>query len=190
VLKKYLEAVTLGAFSFRDAPGARRFFILAGETPVRFLLLHFFLVSVALNFPLMLAITRLPPHEAFTRLYGENPALGEETRSELVDDFDLYMYERGYGRTIMLPLIAMAFTLVLVLQTVFYLLAALFMGLQRMNFSPLPFPAALNFLVLSSTLPVFLAALFGLWLPAVHIMLFYLAVIVIGFHRSKLCQNG
>ncbi|MDR1058972.1 MAG: hypothetical protein LBL43_05435 [Treponema sp.] len=188
MLKKYLEAVTLGAFSFRDAPRAQRFFALARETPVCFLLLHFFLVSMALNFPLMLAITRLPPHEAFTRLYGENPA--PVPPEAFVDDFDLYMYERGYGRTIMMPLIVMAFTLVLILQTVFYLLAALFMGLQRMNFSPLPFPAALNFLVLSSTLPVFLAALFGLWLPAVHIMLFYLAVIIISFHRSKLCQNG
>jgi hypothetical protein len=211
-LRQYLEAVTLGAFSYRDALKAGRFLSLMRETPARFFLLHLVLVSLALNFPLMLSIARLPPHETFARLYGEGfvrefAALPEEARHDrafqngaapqgaaaqkaLIDDFDLYLYEKGYGRTVMLPLMGMAFILVLILQGVFYLIGACFMGLHRMNGSSLSFSAALRFLVFSSTLPAFLAALLGLRLPAVHIVMFYLAVIIISFHRSKLCQNG
>jgi hypothetical protein len=198
-LKQYLEAVTLGAFSYRDVPNAGRFLALMRETPVPFFLLHLVLISLAINFPLMLTIARLPPHETFARLYGENfgreqfsalPAETPAAQQDLIDDFDLYLYERGYGRTVMLPLMGMAFILVLILQGVFYLLAACFMGLHRMNGSPLSFSGALKFLVFSSTLPAFLAAILGLGMPAVHIIMFYLAVIVISFHRSKLCQNG
>jgi hypothetical protein len=195
-LKEYLEAVTLGAFSYRDALKAGRFFSLARETPARFLLLHLALVSLALNFPLMLAIARLPPHETLARLYGGDvmggaaPGFLRGSPEDLTEDFDLYLYERGYGRAVMLPLMGAAFLLLLILQGVFYLLAALFMGLHRMNLSPLPFPAAVSFLVFSSTLPAFLSALFGIGMPAVHIILFYLAVIIISFHRSKLCPNG
>jgi hypothetical protein len=200
-VKAYFETVTLGAFSFRNAGKAAKFSVLAREIPTRFALFHFILVSIALNFPIMLSITRLPPYEVYTRLYGENftrilpeemqtvftgnTPEGGQRNEALIDDFNLYMYRNGYGKTIMLPLIGMAFTLVLILQAVFYLLAGFFMGLQRMVFSPLPFPCRLSFLVFSSTLPAFLSALFGLWMPTVHIIIFYFAVIIISFQRSK-----
>jgi hypothetical protein len=205
-VRDYFEAVTLSAFSFRDTGKAAKFCSLTREIRVYFTLFHFILVSVALNFPLMLSIARLPPYEVYMRLYGENFAhvLPEEMQmafienapegsqgdETLVDDFNLYMYQNGYGKIIMLPLIGTVFIIVLILQTVFYLLATFFMGLQRMTSSPLPFPCRLSFLIFSSTLPAFLSALFGLWMPTVHIIIFYFAVIIISFYRSKLCQNG
>jgi hypothetical protein len=199
-MRDYFEAVTLGAFSLRNAGKAAKFGALVRETPVYFTLFHFILVSIALNFPVMLSITRLPPYEVYTRLYGENytrflpeeiqGAFTENTleggqgNEALIDDFNLYMYGNGYGKTIMLPLIGMAFALILILQAVFYLLAGFFMGLQRMVSSPLSFPCRLSFLVFSSTLPAFLSALFGLWMPTVHIIIFYFAVIIISFQRN------
>jgi hypothetical protein len=100
------------------------------------------------------------------------------------------MYGNAYGREILLPILAMAFALVLLLQAVFYVLAALGLGLQRLSLSYLSFKERLGLLLFSSTGAVFLAALFGLWLPTVHIIIFYLAVIAIGFRRSSLCPNG
>jgi hypothetical protein len=197
--------VTLGAFSFRDADKAIKFSALVRKISAHFAVVHFILITIALNFPVMLSIARLPPYEVYTRLYGENftrllpeemgaafgnTLEGSQRNEALINDFNLYMYQNGYGKTIMLPLIGMAFALVLILQAVFYLLAGFFMGLQRMIFSPLPFPYRLSFLVFSSTLPAFLSALFGLWMPTVHIIIFYFAVIIISFQRSKLCQNG
>ena len=187
--KDYFEAVTLGTFG-KFSPGAAaesagRFAALVRGMKMSRLLLHFFLLSVTLNFPVMFAVSRLKPYALYSRLYGDSFVIPGS-----VEDFNLLMYQNAYGRRIVLPILAMAFALVLILQLVFYLLAALGLGLQRLTLSYLSFRDRVGLLLFSSTGAAFLAAIFGLWLPAVHIVVFYLAVIAIGFRRSKLCPNG
>jgi hypothetical protein len=201
LVRKYFEAVTLGAFSLRDAVKNKRFVSLLGETKWSRLLLHFLIITIALNFPVIFVIARLPPYELFTRLYGDSftqmlPEAGlnflmanEMLNESDINEFNLLMMENGYGRNIMLPLLGMASGLVLILQTAFYTLAAFFLGLSRMNGVVLSFRERLGLLLFSSTLPVLLAALFGLYLPTVHIIVFYFAVILLGFYRSGLCQK-
>jgi hypothetical protein len=198
-MKKYLEAVTLGAFGFRGAEKAGRLVVMISGLPASWLWLHFFIISAALNFPVMAAIAGLSPFEFFTRLYGANfvSMLPEAARSfipenaavidagsEAVNSFNLFMLQNNYGTIILLPVLAAAFGVILILQAAFYLLAAFCMGLQRMTRQYLKFRDRLGLLLFSSTLPVFAAALFGFWLPTVHIIVFYFTVILIGFYRS------
>jgi hypothetical protein len=196
-MKKYFEAVTLGAFSLRDTAKNDRFVSLLRELKRPWLLLHFFIITVALNFPVMLIIARLPPYELFMRLYGDNftqmlPEVGLDflTTNEMMDQtvidaFNMLMIENGYGRTVMLPLLGMASGIVLILQIAVYALAAFCLRLSRMNAESLTFTERMGLLLFSSTLPVALAALFGLYLPTVHIIVFYFAVILLGFYRSN-----
>ncbi|MDR2743419.1 MAG: hypothetical protein LBB98_14900 [Treponema sp.] len=198
-MKKYLEAVTLGAFGFRGAEKAGRLTVMISALPAAWLWLHFFIVSTALNFPVMTVIAGLSPYEFFTRLFGADfvSLLPEAARNfipenvtgmtisgEAVEGFNLFMIRNNYGATIMLPVLAAAFGVILILQGVFYLLATFCMGLQRMTHQYLKFRDRVGLLLFSSTLPVFLAALFGFWLPTVHIIVFYFAVILISFYRS------
>jgi hypothetical protein len=55
-----------------------------------------------------------------------------------------------------------------------------------MDSDPLPFRERLALLLFTSTLPCLAAAVFGLFLPAVHIIVCYLAVILLTFPRSRL----
>jgi maltodextrin utilization protein YvdJ len=97
------------------------------------------------------------------------------------------MFRTGYGRNVLLPVLGMLSGLVLVIQTVFFLCAAFFLGLSRMNSSPLSFHDRFGLAVFSSTLPALASSLFGLFLPTVHVIVFYFIVIFIIFQRSALC---
>jgi hypothetical protein len=213
-MKKYFEAVSMGAFFFGDEEKTARLIALIRDLPHRWVVLHFFLITICLNFPVMLAIARIEPYQMFSRLYGENfltvnsdgnpslnPGAGRVNSFSGIDSavfpagipaegFNTLMLQSGYGRRIMLPLLAMAFGLVLILQAAFYGSASFCIGLHRMISVNLSVWNRLGLLLFSSTLPVFLAAFFGVWLPTVHILLFYLAVIIISFQRSKSCPNG
>jgi hypothetical protein len=155
-------------------------------------------VSLALNFPVMFSLSRLSPYELYSRLYGEDfpGLLPEEFRllggrddaedgENLIRSFNLLMLQNGWGRRVMLPLLGLALFLVLILQAVFYPAAVFFLGLNRMNSAFLSFRKRLGLFAFSSTLPALVSALFGLWLPTVHLIVFYFAVIIIGFQRSK-----
>jgi hypothetical protein len=192
-MRDYFEAVTLGAFSFRNGKKATRLFSLIRGIKFSVILAHLFLISAALNFPVMLAISRLEPYELYSRLYGENLSamLPEEARilpdqsgEDLIDEFNVLMFANAWGRRVMLPLLGLAFLLVLLLQAAFYLSAVFFLGLNRMNSAALSFRERLGLFAFSSTLPALLSALFGIWLPTVHLLVFYFAVIIIGFYRS------
>jgi hypothetical protein len=185
-MKKYFQAVTLGAFSIRDTAKAERLISLIRGMGLPLLVLHFLFITAVLNFPVIFAIVRLPPHDLFTRILPEAVTIDQTN----IDDFNMLMLESGYGRKIMLPILGMASGLVVILQGAFYLTAAFFLRLSRMVSAPMPLRERLGLLLFSSTLPVLLAALFGLYLPTVHIIVFYLAVILIGFQRSKLCLIG
>jgi hypothetical protein len=199
-MNDYFRAVTLGAFTWRNEDRICLFFDCIKKAGVSWLLLHFLLLAVCLNFPITLTIARLEPYELFSRLYGENfdafvasfteaGASGGSASIIERDDFNLFMIESGYGANTLMPLLAMAFGIVLVLQVVFYLFIASFLGLSRMNMAPISFRDRMGLVIFSSTLPVFATALFGLFIPGVHIIVVYFVVMFLAFQRSKLCLN-
>jgi hypothetical protein len=198
-MNDYFRAVTLGAFTWRNEDRVCLFLSCVRKAGGRWVLLHFMLLAVCLDFPVTLSISRLEPYQLFSRLYGENfrtflipelMASGSDAAdtASLIDenDFNLFMIEAGYGANTLLPLLALAFIVVLVLHTVFYLLIAFFLGLSRMNMAPLSFGDRMGLAAYSSTLPALVCSLFGLFIPGVHIIVFYFIVMFLAFQRSKL----
>ena len=192
-MAEYLRAVTLGAFTWKDKERIALFFEQVKKTTTACLLLHFLLLTFCLNFPVTLIIARLSPFELYGRLYGEDAVEGvianNEADQAAIGKFNLQMTENGYGRNVLMPLVGMCFGLTLIIQAVFYLLAAFFLKLSRINAAPLSFHDRFGLAVLSSTLPVIAACLFGLVIPTVHIIIFYLMVIFFIFQRSNLFVN-
>jgi hypothetical protein len=187
-MKDYAVAAALGNGNLR------RFVPLARKVKGGFIAFHFVVISLALNFPVMFAIARLSPWEFYSRLYGEGFAAVLEQGDFPApipggipgeDTFNSSLYAGGYGRRVMLPMLAFTFMLVLIIQLVFYALAAFFLGLSRMNSTALSLRDRFAVLILSSTLPALCAALFGLWLPAVHLVVFYFAEIILAFAVSR-----
>jgi hypothetical protein len=203
-MKDYVVAVALGNGDLR------RFVPLVRKLKGVFIAFHFVVISLTLNFPVMFAIARLPPWEFYSRLYGAGfaalldqsgfslpegalvgeDALGEQVAAADKDAFNSSLYAGGYGRRVMLPMLAFAFALILIIQLVFYTLAAFFLGLSRMVSSPLPYRDRFGILVLSSTLPAICSALFGLWLPTVHLVIFYFAEIILAFAISRIYDDS
>ncbi|MCL2601045.1 MAG: hypothetical protein FWD88_07690 [Treponema sp.] len=195
-MNDYLRAVTLGAFTWRNEERIAMLFECMRGAGGKWLALHFMLLSVCLNFPIIFAMARLSPFELFGRLYGEDfmdtmpmfadayltPGYGTPDPG----DFNLLMLENDYGRTILLPILGAAFFLTLVIQAVFYLSAVFFLRISRMNIAPISFRDRMGLALYSSTLPVLLASLFGMFLPTVHIIIYYFAIIFIVFQRSSL----
>ena len=196
-MENYFRAVTLGAFTWKNQERIALLFAYIQKTGSIWLAAHFLLLTLCLNFPVTFHIARLTPHALYSRLYGENfsallsesdPAL--MTDNEAVDAFNVSMLENGYGRNVLMPLLGIAFVLTLIIQIVFYLCTVFFMGLSRMNMSPLSFRDRMGLALYSSTLPVLAATLFGLYLPTVHIIIYYFIIIFLVFQRSKLCPDG
>jgi len=186
----YIKAVTLGAFTWNNKKRISLFFEHVKKTGTAWLLLHFLLLTLFLNFPITLIITKLSPFELYGRLYGENTVekimVSHETDQAAIDKFNMQMNKNGYGRNILLPLIGTCFGLTLIIQAVFYLCAVFFMGRSRVNAASLSFHDRFGFAVLSSSLPVIAAVLFGLVMPTVHIVLFYLIVVFFILQRSNI----
>ena len=206
-MEDYLRTITLGAFTWKDKDRINLFFAHVRNQRAFWLLLHFLLLTLCLSFPVTFAVARLEPFELYNRLYGANffPALPEAARVFLsegstiedtvidqgaIDGFNMFMYANGYGRNVVLPLLGLTLGLTFIIQSVFYLCAAFFLGLSRINASPLLFRDRLGLAIYSSTLPGLAATLFGLALPTVHFIVFYFIVIFIIFQRSTSCQNG
>ena len=143
-----------------------------------------------------LVMSRLTPFELYSRLYGENfkstlPEAAQVFFNNSIADgsingFNLFMIENSYGVNVLLPMLGMVFGLTLIIQAVFYLSAVFFLGISRMNAFKLSFRDRMGLALFSSTLPVLAASLFGLFLPTVHVILFYFAVIFIIFQRNGL----
>jgi hypothetical protein len=138
------------------------------------------------NFPVMLAIVRLSPFELYSRLYGDTFSIDTGMAGDQgIEDFNLFMMQNRYGKNVMLPLLGFIFGIVLILQAAFYGMACFCMGLQRMHLSRLSYKERLGILAFSSTLPALLSALLGLWIPTLHIIVFYFAVIITGTGKAK-----
>jgi hypothetical protein len=146
---------------------------------------HILVITLALNFPVMVALARLEPWDVYSRLYGAQfqamlPSELTPTSEDLGrEDFNTALYAGGYGRRVLLPLLGFTFFLVLILLLVFYGAAAFFLGLSRLTDAPLSYQDRFGILVFSSTLPAAASALFGLWLPTVHLLVFFLAEIMV-----------
>ena len=200
-METYLKTVTLGAFTWKDEGRISMFLACIKKAGAGWLVLHFLLITLCLNFPLMFSMARIAPHELYTRLLGVNLGglseilsgeSGEITLEspESIDDFNNYMIASNYGTKVLLPLLGISLGLLLIIQAAFFLSAAFFLGLSRMNSAPLTFRERFGLSIYSSTLPVIAATLMGLALPTVHIIVFYFIVIFIIFQRSRLCPNG
>jgi hypothetical protein len=189
-MENYFRAVTLGAFTWKNEERITLYFDHIQRMGSAWLLLHFLLLTFCLNFPITFVMARLSPSDLYSRLYGENvieAMTGKAAADQAaIDEFNSLMLENGYGRNTLLPLLGMCFGLTLIIQTVFYLCTVFFLGLSRMNTASLSFHDRLGLAFFSSTLPVLAAALFGLVLPTVHIILFYFIVMFYTFQRSNL----
>lgn len=148
------------------------------------LFLHFFLISAMLYLPLMHSLARLSPWELFQRIASEVP--GGITEA----DFNEGMYIAGYGGRVLLPLLFLVFLALLVLQAVFFNLGSVFLGINRWNSQKFSFKDRFGIFVMSSTVPVILASLFGFLIPVLHIVIFYLAEIPLAFHISNRYDAG
>jgi len=198
-MRNYLAAVTLGAFTRRDGQRVAGLLRYSRKAGTGWQALHFVLLSVCANFPIAIAVARLSPFDLFARLYGEDFLFERSEFAEIAGElgpaagaegFNALMRESAYGWSVLLPLLAAALALVIVIQAVFYLSAVFFLRLSRMNVAPLPFRDRMGLALYSSTLPALLSALFGIFLPTVHLLVFYFAVIFIIFQRSALCPDG
>ena len=173
-MENYFKTVTLGAFTWRNEDRIKLLLEYIKKNKFLWILLHFLLVSVCLNFPVIFAISRLPPEELFNRMQTEPSA-------EMLNSF-----EQGYFGYVLLPVLGIAFGIILIIQTVFYLSIVFFQKIARLNSSPLAFKERLGLALYSSTLPVLAAAIFGLFLPTVHILIFYFIVMFFVFQRNKI----
>jgi hypothetical protein len=202
-VNNYLKTVTLGAFTWNNEDRIALLMEHIRKTGRFWPVLHFLLISICLAFPVTFAMARLSPFELCGRLYGGRftEALPEAARAAFtqtsgndqaraIDDFNMLMLESGYGRDVLLPVLGIAFGLLIVIQAAFYICAVFFLGLSRLNLPALSFGDRLGLALFSSTLPAPAASLFGLYLPAVHILIFYFMVLFLIFQRSSKCLNG
>jgi hypothetical protein len=200
-VNNYLKTVTLGAFTWNNENRIGLLLTHVRQTGRLWFVLHFLLLSFCLAFPVTFAMARLSPFELCSRLYGGRfiDALPESAREafedinegnqdRVVNDFNMIMLESGYGRDILLPFLCMTFGLLIVIQAAFYLLSVFFLGISRLNLPYLSFGDRLGLALFSSTLPAPAAGIFGLYLPTVHILIFYFMLILFIFQRSKKYQ--
>jgi len=99
--------------------------------------------------------------------------------------FNMLAVYNLYIPQFLFPMLAIAFGVTIVLQFFFYLVFALFLGLYRMASTKFPFRENLKIVIMSSLFPALLCAFIGFLLPAVHIILFQLANILVLFYFSK-----
>jgi len=197
-MENYFKTVTLGAFTWNNEDRIALLLEHIRKTGRLWFVLHFMLLSLCLAFPVTFAMARLTPFELYSRLYGGRfmdalpesaraafTELNEDDHARVVNDFNMIMLESGYGRDVLLPFLCMTFGLLIVIQAAFYFLSVFFLGMSRLNLPRLSFGDRLGLALFSSTLPAPVAGIFGLYLPAVHILIFYFMVIFFIFQRSS-----
>jgi len=185
-MRHYFKTVTLGSFTMKDEDRLRLLFSHIRAEGVGVLVLHFFLITICLNFPVTFNIARADPSEFYSRLYGET----FELETNETEDFNLAMIESGYGRNVLLPMLVMSFIIIMVILAVFYFCAAFFLGVARINSFSMDFRSRYSLALFSSTLPALVSAVLGFLLPAVHILVFCLIVIIVTFQRSNSFRNA
>jgi len=172
-MNNYFRAVTLGAFTWKNEERINLLLENIRKIGSVWLAVHFLLLTFCLNFPVVFQIARISPQELNSRLYGYT-----ESAEQLA------------AGNMLMPVLWISFSIMLIIQAAFYLCTVFFLGLSRMNVAPLSFRDRMGLSLFSSTLPVLAAAIFGMFLPAVHIIIYYFVVMFFVFQRSKLCPDG
>ena len=99
--------------------------------------------------------------------------------------FSMVSMYNMYITSFLLPLLAIAFFILLVLQFFFYLMSALFLGIFRMASSKIDFGKRVKIVILSSLFLALISAAAGFFLPAVHIILFQMVNLLLLYVLSK-----
>jgi len=180
-MRHYFETVTLGSFTWKNEDRLKLLYSHISAEGVPFLILHFFLLAICLNFPVTFIIARLDPADFFSRLYGEEALINMGETA----DINSMLIESGYGRTTLLPMLGFLFFIIVIILAAFFLFTGFFIGVARMNSSFMNFRSRFSLALFSSTLPALISAIIGFVLPAVHILIFCLAVILITFQRNN-----
>jgi len=85
----------------------------------------------------------------------------------------------------LLPMILIAFVVLLAIQTFFYLISAAFLGLSRLASTNFSFNERVKIVIMSSLFPALLCTAVGFVIPAVHIALFQMVNLLLLFYISK-----
>jgi len=198
MMRNYFKAVTLGAFTWKDADRVGQFVEQIRKTSGLWLAVHLLLLTVCLNFPNDFSIINLTPYQLNSRIafYTENPGenvpalpkdAGDEDAVKIFNDF---MLQNGYRENI-LPLFLISLYLqTLIIQLIFYLCAVFFLKLSRLHVTQMNFRERMGLALYSSTMPALFCSIFGFFMPTLHIIVFYFIVIFFIFQRSRLCPNG
>ena len=99
--------------------------------------------------------------------------------------FSMIAMYNMYITSFLLPLLGIAFFVLLILQLFFYLMSAIFLGIFRLASTKIEFSKRVKIVVMSSTLPVLISTAAGFFLPAVHIILFQMLSLLLLFYLSK-----
>jgi len=99
--------------------------------------------------------------------------------------FSMIAVYNMYIPHLLLPMLMIAFLILLVLQLLFYLMSATFLGIFRLASSRFVFGERIKIAIMSSLFPALISAAVGFFLPAVHIILFQMINLVILFSFSK-----
>jgi hypothetical protein len=120
---------------------------------------------------IMLAPSELFGNEELSRSFGEV--------------FSMIAVYNMYIPQFLIPIVMIAFAILLVLQLFFYLLSAVFLGISRLASTRFTFVERLKIVIMSSLFPGLLCTAVGFFLPAVHIILFQMLNLVLLFSLSK-----
>jgi len=99
--------------------------------------------------------------------------------------FSMIAMYNMYITSFLLPLLAIAFFILLILQIFFYFMSALFLGIFRLASTSFDFGKKIKIVILSSLFPALLSAAAGFVLPAVHIILFQMINLLLLYFLSK-----
>ncbi|MEG2404353.1 MAG: hypothetical protein RSC01_05475 [Oscillospiraceae bacterium] len=86
-----------------------------------------------------------------------------------------------YIPQVLLPVLLIAFFITFILQLFFYLISAIAIGVFRLTATRFEFSKKVKIVILSSLFPALLSMILGLFLPAVHIVVFQLLNLLLIF---------
>ena len=171
-------------------------------------------VTALLSLPVMVSVIVQPPHQFYAQHYGveigEEPAFGftaehayyadahtqlmmpmgdlpewaleERNFEEIFDNLALY---NGYFYRFLLPALGMRLAIVPGMLLVYYIGIGYVIGLTRLEAHRLPFKRRVKCLIVSSYPPAALCLPIGLLMPVMHLFLFQLLGMLLGYMVLK-----
>ncbi|MCL2004207.1 MAG: hypothetical protein FWG72_09440 [Oscillospiraceae bacterium] len=109
---------------------------------------------------------------------------GELSRS-FEEVFSMIAVYNMYIPRFLLPMLMIAFLILLILQFAFYLLSVCFLGISRMTSTRFVFGDRLKIVIMTSLPSALISSALGFALPAVHIVLFQMLNLPMLFFLSK-----